>query len=335
MATARSPSDKRMDSQIASNASTTESPAAPGQRQTDRTDYRTLRHRHRTQQHKASARTGSAVCRKQNRPCRIRPRSIRQRVGSSRVFMWSRSSRGFAPHARQPRLLFARQPRRAVIVIDFNKSRSRHLQAPGLEIMISPVTTVAPAFLVCAAGIGTEQDTAVFQRGMQLTQHPRQLLRRDMKQRGIGKYAVEARIRKVELKKILLPHLASRFRPRHFGEAPRALQPNRVMPETGKRFQVASRPAAEIEDRKGWHRFDAIQQCRNVLADVVIAGAVAKCFGALVVVLQCERGYFSEVLRFSLHSGCRTIIQRNEWPTWLVCKGLSRDECPQLETMDG
>src|SRR5579859_885563 len=121
----------------------------------------------------------------------------------------ARSIPCLAPHARQPGLLLARQPGRAVVMIEFDESGSRHEGAPGFEIMIGAIAAVAPAFLVAAARVGAEQYAARLQRGMQLPQHAWQDQRWDMKQRRIGEYSVEIEVRQIKPAKILLPHLAS------------------------------------------------------------------------------------------------------------------------------
>ena len=115
--------------------------------------------------------------------------------------------------------------------------------------MIGTVAAMIPAFFVSPVRVGTEQHAAGLQCGTQLPQHARQLLGRNMKQRGVGEYAVEAPVRQIELEKILLPDFASGFRPRHFGEALRALQPNRKMAETGKAAPaVIFKPGDDVRD---------------------------------------------------------------------------------------
>jgi hypothetical protein len=67
--------------------------------------------------------------------------------------------------------------------------------------------------------------------------------------------------------------------------------------ELGERLEVASRPAAEIEDRERWVALDGSQQRFDVLADVVIARAFPEVLGMPVVVFQREAGDFFQVLR--------------------------------------
>src|SRR6185295_17309190 len=148
--------------------------------------------------------------------------------------------------------------------------------APVFEIVIGAVAAMIPAFLVFATRVGTEQHAARLQRGMQLAQNPRQFPGWDVEQRRIGKYAVETCWRQVQPKKILLPHLAAAIRPRHFHEARGTIEPDRHMAKTGECPQIASRPAAKIQNGKRRPRFDMIQQRGDILAYVMILRTVAK-----------------------------------------------------------
>ena len=67
--------------------------------------------------------------------------------------------------------------------------------------------------------------------------------------------------------------------------------------EFGKDLKVTPRAAAKIEDGERPFTLDVLQQRRDVLANVVIASALPEIFGILVVTVQCELGYFFEVLR--------------------------------------
>jgi len=67
--------------------------------------------------------------------------------------------------------------------------------------------------------------------------------------------------------------------------------------ERGERLEVASRPAAEIEDRERWIALDGAQQRVDVLADVVIARAFPEILGMPVVMFQREAGDFFQVVR--------------------------------------
>src|SRR6516162_765424 len=72
-----------------------------------------------------------------------------------------------APHAREPRLSFARQAGRAVIMGELEESRGGQVTAPAFEIVVDAVASAAPSFLVVAARVRSEQHAAGFQAGMQ------------------------------------------------------------------------------------------------------------------------------------------------------------------------
>src|SRR5688572_262822 len=140
-----------------------------------------------------------------------------------------------------------------------------------------------------------EQHTTRFQGGVQFQQHARQLLAGYMKQRRVGEYAVEMAIRQIELEEILLPYFAAAVAARHYGQARGAFQTYRDVAELGERLEVASRSAAEIEDRERRVALDGSQQRFDVLADVVIARALPEIPGMPVVVLQREAGDLFQV----------------------------------------
>lgn len=84
---------------------------------------------------------------------------------------------------------------------------------------------------------------------------------------------------------------------RHYGQARGAFQAYRDVTELGERLEVASRPAAKIEDRERRVTLDGSQQRFDVLAAIVIARAFPKILRTPVVVFQREVGDFFQVLR--------------------------------------
>jgi len=92
---------------------------------------------------------------------------------------------------------------------------------------------------------------------------------------------------------------------RHGCEARGALEPDGRVPEPGEGREVAPGPAAEVEDPEGRRAFDVPQQRGDVLADVVIARAGAKVFGALFVVRQRAGGDLVQLRRLGLHMSKR------------------------------
>jgi hypothetical protein len=82
---------------------------------------------------------------------------------------------------------------------------------------------------------------------------------------------------------------------RHCRQASGAFQAYGDVTQLGKRLEVASRPAAEIEDRERRVALDRSQQRFDVLPDVVIARALPELLGTPVVVLQREVRDFFQV----------------------------------------
>src|SRR5918999_3186003 len=137
-----------------------------------------------------------------------------------------------------------------------------------------------------------EQHTTRFQGGVQFQQHARQLLAGYMKQRRVGEYAVEMAIRQIELEEILLPYFPAAVGARHYGQARGAFQTYGDVTEFGERLEVASGPAAEIEDRERRVTLHGLQQRFDFLTDVVSARALPEIIGTPVVVVQREAGDF-------------------------------------------
>src|SRR5437773_10862776 len=166
------------------------------------------------------------------------------------------------------------------------ESRRRQVTAPGFQIVVGAVALAVPAFLVTAVRIRTEQYSARLERGPHLSEHARQLLAWHVEQRRVGEHPVEARRRQLQPEEVLLPDLAAALAARHGGEARRAFQAHRDMAERGESLEIATRPAAEIEDRERRPALDVPQQLGDVLADVVVARPALELVRALVVVLE-------------------------------------------------
>src|SRR3954467_2174545 len=177
-----------------------------------------------------------------------------------------------------------------------DETGGRHVAAPALEIVIDAVASAVPAFFVMAMRVGREQHTTRLERGVQLQQHARQLLAGDMKERRVGEYAVETALRQLEFQEILLPYFGAALGARHCRQPRGAFQAYRDVAERRQRLEIASRPAAEIQDRERRFTLDRPQQRFDVLADVVIARAFAEILGMPVVMLQRDGGDFFQVL---------------------------------------
>lgn len=154
---------------------------------------------------------------------------------------------------------------------------------------------------------------------MQFQQHARQLLAGDVKQRGIGKNAVEPVVGKVERKEVLLPDFQT-LAARHRDELRRTFQPNRGVTEFGEGLEIPTRSAAQVEDGSGRSRLDATEQRRNVLADVVGLCAGPESLGAVAVMLQGAGGELGQVVSSQTHHhDCDSVASNATWQARPVC----------------
>jgi len=99
------------------------------------------------------------------------------------------------------------------------------------------------------------------------------------------------------MKKVLactmfLPYFAAAVGARHRGGVRGALQTNRDMTALGKRLEVASGPAAEIEYHEGRFTLNEPQQRRDILAGRRDRASLPKTPRQPVVVFQREVGDF-------------------------------------------
>src|SRR6185437_15370179 len=119
--------------------------------------------------------------------------------------------------------------------------------------------------------------------------NPGQQLGWYVKQRGIGKHAIEIFRRQIELEEILTPNFTTAVVLSQLDKALGAVQANGLMTQVAEDRQVAPRSAPEIEDAKwAWTR-KAAQQGISILADVVIARTLPKALGVIVIMRQCNR----------------------------------------------
>src|SRR5215831_5627503 len=95
---------------------------------------------------------------------------------------------GLPPDGREPRLPVARQSRRAVVVVELDEARRRHVASPRREIVPGAVALTLPTFGVGSAWVRCEEDTARPERRVELAKDARQLLRGNVEERGVGEY---------------------------------------------------------------------------------------------------------------------------------------------------
>ena len=131
---------------------------------------------------------------------------------------------------------------------------------------------------------------------MQLTQHAREVLSGDVKQRRVGENAVKMAIGQIEIEKVLLPRRATALVTRHLHKALGAIKPDGDVAKPGKGLEVAPRTATEIENRERRLADQMAQQRCDILADVVIARCAAVIVGVRVVMGQ-RQGRCTRLLR--------------------------------------
>src|SRR5450631_3342666 len=122
-----------------------------------------------------------------------------------------------------------------------------------------------------------------------------------MKQRGVGKHAVEIFFRQLKLEEILLPYFAAAMGACHRCKMHGAFQTDGDVTLFRKHLEIAPWSAAKVEYRKWRLSVDILQQRLNVLADVVIARAFPEFFGTLIVVLKRAMGECFQVLGLQFH----------------------------------
>lgn len=99
-----------------------------------------------------------------------------------------------------------------------------------------------------------------------------------------------------------LEHLAAAVSPRRRRHAGRALQSNVAVAQRLEGVQVATRPAAEIQQVKGQWPREVLQQRRDVLANVVVARAIPVALCVLLAVRQGARGDPQQVFGAQWHA---------------------------------
>ncbi|MNZ51874.1 hypothetical protein D3C78_697040 [compost metagenome] len=122
-----------------------------------------------------------------------------------------------------------------------------------------------------------------------------------MKQHRVGKNPVETLGRQIKLQEVLLPHLATAVLTGHLCEFFRTVEADRLVAHTGERLQITTRPAAKVENVERRLALNVPQQGIDVLADIVIARALAKVFGDRIVMAEGRGGDLFEVVGRLFH----------------------------------
>ena len=77
--------------------------------------------------------------------------------------------------------------------------------------------------------------------------------------------------------------LAARMCLRHGDEFPRSIKPYGFVPQRSKVAEIAPGSATEIKDSVGWITLYGIEECRVILADIVVSRTVPEGWGEPIV----------------------------------------------------
>jgi len=77
--------------------------------------------------------------------------------------------------------------------------------------------------------------------------------------------------------------LAARMFPRHGDELPRSIEPHGFVPQRSEVAEIAPGSATEIKDSIGWITLYGIEECRVILADIVVLRTVPEGWGEPIV----------------------------------------------------
>lgn len=191
---------------------------------------------------------------------------------------------------------------------EFREPGGSHQRTPAFEVVVSAIALPIPCLFVVATRVRAEKYAAGFECAMQFAKHTRQFLRWNVKERGIGEYAVEMLGWQVESEKILMPYLGARVPARHLDKTGRAIQAHCPVPKRNKGFKVAARPASEIQNDIRLGSFDVAQKGVDVLAHVVIVRAGPERLGVSVIV--CKRQFADLTEFFFIHALLRQLAAR-------------------------
>lgn len=218
-------------------------------------------------------------------------------VDLSRCALPWRQSSAPAPYAGKPGLLFDRQARGTVEVLQLLEAGRRHQGVPSGPVVKHAIALTIPALLPCPARVGAEQHSAPPQTGVQLQQH----LSGAHETARHGKHTVEALCGQIELQKALLQHLAAAMCARHRRRTWRGLQAHGTVAHLLEDAQVAPRVTDEIQQVKGRWPSYMLEQRRDALADIVVA-CLPRSFGRAAHNAQERARRFVESLRNSVSS---------------------------------
>src|SRR5215204_7824509 len=104
-----------------------------------------------------------------------------------------------------------------------------------------------------------------------------------MEQRCVGKNPVKAAFGQSQRQQVLMQDLTARMRPRHGNELLRSIESNGFVPQRSEVAKIAAGSATEIKDAVGRVTLYGIEECRVILADIVVSRTVPESSGEPIV----------------------------------------------------
>src|SRR6476661_3683908 len=104
-----------------------------------------------------------------------------------------------------------------------------------------------------------------------------------MEQRGVSKNPVKTALGQLHSQEILMQDLTARMCPRHRDELPRSIQSNGFVPQRSEVVKITAGSATEIKDAVRRVTLYGIEECRVILADIVISRTVPEGSGEPIV----------------------------------------------------
>jgi hypothetical protein len=117
--------------------------------------------------------------------------------------------------------------------------------------------------------------------------------------------------------------------PRHGDELPRSIEPHGFVPQRSEVAEIAAGSATEIKDRVGRVTLYGIEECRVILADIVVSRTIPEGSGEPIVKRDRRLAEAAYVFRISWVSGAAhqdrppvrpsPEVYLSPWPCFLLC----------------
>jgi hypothetical protein len=123
---------------------------------------------------------------------------------------------------------------------------------------------------------------------------------------------------------------------RHGGELPRSIEPHGVVPQRSEVAEIATGSTTEIKDRVGWVTLYGIEECRIILADIVVSRTVPEGSGEPIVKRDRRLAEAADLFRVMWFSCAphqnRPPISRNRVPALAPGNGAGSARLPDTVT---